>query len=160
MVFIRSGRVSGSPVLAFRAHRYKAMATALPSSGSAPLQPHEITSPAFRGFFFCPPLHVILMLCPPNSPSLCAPRFGSSPSSQRCCCGGDIAPLPPLHALPFAERAAPARQEPRYPRSNFTTKTSQCHLQREGGLLEQNARHFKPVRHLSDANPVVERERL
>lgn len=105
-------------------------------------------------------LHIILLLCPPDSFSFCAPRFRSSPRSQCSCCGRDIAPLPPLHALPFTKRAAPARQKPRYPRSNFTTKTSQCHLQREGGLLEQNARHFKPIRHLPDANPMVERERL
>lgn len=151
MGFIRSGRISGSPVRALSEHRYftKPWLQRYPAPGDY--------QPCFQELF-CPPLHVILLLCPPDFPCLCAPRFRSS--SQRSCCSGDVAPLPPLHALPFTERAVPARQKPRYLRSNFTTKTAQCHLQREGGLLEQNARRFKPIRHLPDANPMVERERL
>lgn len=153
MVFIRSGRVSGSPVLVLRAHRYFTKPW-LPRYPASALLPRNLTriSALLSGAFLSSAARNSMALFAGFSLSLRSPIWEQPPLPALL--------LPCRRSTLSTERAAPSRQKPRYPRSNFTTKTSQCHLQREGGLMEQNARQFKPIRYLPDANPTVERERL
>lgn len=89
MVFILSDKVSklvrscleSAPLL------YKALATALPGSGSAPLQPYEIIIPAFRSSFV---LRCTYFYCSVSrSPPLFGlPDFGSAPGPSALAAAG------------------------------------------------------------------------
>ena len=154
-LFSRAG-LARAPVPALRAHR---CFTKRRPQGSAPLQPYAIISSAFRLFFFFffslfipSSAHDDLALPAGFSLSLRSPVSAQPPVPSAI--SGDGASPPPPTSPP------PARQKPRYPRSSFTAETPQCHPHREGAWLEHNARRAKPRRHLPDANPMVERERL